>query len=345
VCRVSGAKIQIHHLDDDPANNDPDNLAVLCNTCHDDTLVIGGFGRKLDADQIRLYRDDWVRVVAQRRALAEATSDRNDTDEERRLQLITSVAEAYRENEEYELLAIHYNTIGNFELRDKYVEQALAKDPADSAIVFLRSLQGRVDLIPADVVEREEAAYTERDDKLQRARFYVQLGRFPEAAQDYVEGIAEALEERERIFSAAYYLKELSKSVLADELFAIALKQASDRDDLWWQVRALQELGWDSELDELVLEHAEEIEASGRGMLRILLAQARGRTDEADRLRIEEARGSQILQGSGGGGVLIREPRAAGDEETSGLQGDSSDASGGVRLDHVDHAGNTARDN
>src|SRR6266704_3516431 len=68
VCRVKGKSIQIHHIDDNPANNDPKNLAVLCLECHNDTQIWGGFGRKLNADQIVLYRDDWVSQVAKTRA-------------------------------------------------------------------------------------------------------------------------------------------------------------------------------------------------------------------------------------------------------------------------------------
>ncbi len=69
VCRVRGKPIQIHHVDENPANNDPQNLAVLCLECHNDTQIQGGFGRKLNADQIVLYRNDWVSHVAKTRAI------------------------------------------------------------------------------------------------------------------------------------------------------------------------------------------------------------------------------------------------------------------------------------
>ena len=67
VCRVAGKKLQIHHIDDDPSNNDIANLAVLCLECHGDTQITGGFGRRLSAEQVRLYRDDWNSVVAAKR--------------------------------------------------------------------------------------------------------------------------------------------------------------------------------------------------------------------------------------------------------------------------------------
>jgi hypothetical protein len=67
VCRERGKPIQIHHVDDNPADNEPENLAVVCVHCHNDTQVKGGFGRKLDALQVRQYRDDWVERVKKRR--------------------------------------------------------------------------------------------------------------------------------------------------------------------------------------------------------------------------------------------------------------------------------------
>ncbi len=50
----------------DRSNADPDNFAVLCVDCHDETQRRGGFGRQLNAAQIRRYRDDWKRAVAER---------------------------------------------------------------------------------------------------------------------------------------------------------------------------------------------------------------------------------------------------------------------------------------
>src|SRR5262245_26484079 len=62
ICRIN-RKVQIHHLDENPANHDPDNLAVLCLNCHDDTQLRGGFTRKLLALEIVQYRESWYRLV------------------------------------------------------------------------------------------------------------------------------------------------------------------------------------------------------------------------------------------------------------------------------------------
>jgi hypothetical protein len=69
VCRVKGKSYQIHHIDENPANNNFRNLAVLCLECHNETQIRGGFGRKLNADQVILYRDDWLTQVAKSRTM------------------------------------------------------------------------------------------------------------------------------------------------------------------------------------------------------------------------------------------------------------------------------------
>jgi hypothetical protein len=67
VCENRGAPVQIHHIDDDPGNNDPANLAVLCLICHRETQISGGFARNLSPAEDRLCRDQWVQRVAKRR--------------------------------------------------------------------------------------------------------------------------------------------------------------------------------------------------------------------------------------------------------------------------------------
>ncbi|MFT5468631.1 MAG: hypothetical protein ACI8UO_003742 [Verrucomicrobiales bacterium] len=75
VCNVKGKPFQIHHIDEDPSNNDSANLAVLCLECHDETMIKGGFGRKLNADQVIKYRDDWNERVKRRREAAVNVSE------------------------------------------------------------------------------------------------------------------------------------------------------------------------------------------------------------------------------------------------------------------------------
>lgn len=71
VCNKRGKRVQIHHIDDNPTNNDIDNLSVLCFDCHDQTMIKGGFGRKLEANQIIKYRSDWQDRVRSRKEKAD----------------------------------------------------------------------------------------------------------------------------------------------------------------------------------------------------------------------------------------------------------------------------------
>jgi hypothetical protein len=257
VCRSEGKPVQIHHIDENPANNAVANLAVLCFDCHRETQIRGGFDRKLDADQVILYRDDWYAVMSQRRAAAGQHRLSTAEAEDMSLAVSTSVAEIYRENKEYELLAIHYNAIGNSELRDKYIELALADASSDSSICFLRGLQARPNLIPPEVLQRELARYAKHEDFTQRGRLLARIGRTREAAIDYVRGILRSLEDG-NVFSAAYYIKELSEDGVVDDLFILELKRAEEQHDLWWQVRALQELEWHEELAQFLIAHRED---------------------------------------------------------------------------------------
>jgi len=283
VCRTPAKPVQIHHIDEDPSNHNPENLAVLCFDCHRETQIRGGFDRKLNGDQIILYRDNWIEIVSQTRALTEATKL---TDKPRSFEEATSLAEIYRENGQYKLLAMHYKNLPNPELRDKYIELALQKEPSDSDVIFLRYIQDRPDLIPDNVIQRELDRYEANEDWTQRARVFQHAGRPAEAAKDYVRGVTRSLS-TDRYFSAAFYLKEMFEDGVIDDLFALALKDAANRDDLWWQVRAMQELGWHTEIDALLLEHADRIRKSGDKLLCKLLAQAEG--DENTALNLKKS--------------------------------------------------------
>ncbi len=110
-CRAPNKTIQIHHIDDDPGNNDDDNLAVLCLECHNKTKL---FGRHLNAAQIRLYRNDWVLLVAKKHSSMTADQKDNflinafmklgDSYEEAKV-FIERVAESERERHKKLLLA------------------------------------------------------------------------------------------------------------------------------------------------------------------------------------------------------------------------------------------------
>ncbi|HWZ46479.1 MAG TPA: DUF3298 domain-containing protein [Candidatus Saccharimonadales bacterium] len=97
VCRQRGKPIQIHHIDDAPRNNESDNLAVLCFDCHRDTQIRGGFDRKLDAQQIRLYKVDWIERVEGARSQRLGSTELEVIDEKQRLRYL----QLREESEEY----------------------------------------------------------------------------------------------------------------------------------------------------------------------------------------------------------------------------------------------------
>ena len=66
VCRIPNKDVQIHHIDENPSNNEIKNLAVLCLQCHNDTQVSGGFGKKLTSGQVIKFRDEWLEIVKNR---------------------------------------------------------------------------------------------------------------------------------------------------------------------------------------------------------------------------------------------------------------------------------------
>ena len=278
VCRSKGKPVQLHHIDGNNRNSVYSNLAVLCLDCHTDTQIKGGFHRKLDAEQVALYRSDWVELVTRERVTTlKRITKQNDNGVD--IELVTSVAEILRERKQYEMLAIHYENYGNTELRDKYIALAL-KEPHDpSAEIYLRCLQSRQDLLSAETIEARIAEMKENEDWSQLGRLYVDLGRVEEAVECYCRVIVDALHEG-RSFPAAFYLKELCREKLFVPLFERAYRKSSEENDLWWQTRALQELGWDSELKDLLVQHKEEIEKSGDTFQKIELYAQTGERDK-----------------------------------------------------------------
>lgn len=62
--------VHIHHIDGDPSNNSPNNLALLCFDCHDRATITGSLSKKLSAGTIRKYRDHHYETVRSRRKAA-----------------------------------------------------------------------------------------------------------------------------------------------------------------------------------------------------------------------------------------------------------------------------------
>ena len=300
VCRVKGKAVQIHHLDEDPSNFREENLAVLCLDCHRETQIRGGFDRKLDADQVILYREDWIRLVVQSRAQEEAVREAARPEADLKVKIATSVAEVYLEHKEYELLAIHYHVLNQPDLRDKYIGLALRKSPTDYMVAVLRGIQGRPELIPKQVIKRELRRCDRHAFWNEKARFLRILGRTREAAESYVAGVLGCLREG-NTFAAAFYLKELFATGLTERLFEFAFEEARRDGQLWWQVRALQELDRQAELHSLLLDHAKEIESSADPNLLHALAHAQKDPKEILKAERHLAEESVWLRSANGG--------------------------------------------
>lgn len=88
VCRQRGKPVQLHHIDDNSSNSIGENLAVLCFDCHRETQIRGGFDRKLDASQVRLYKSDWLNRVEEKRSQERPSSVPEKIDRQRALRYL-----------------------------------------------------------------------------------------------------------------------------------------------------------------------------------------------------------------------------------------------------------------
>ena len=66
VCRNPSRKVEIHHIDEDPSNNEFSNLAVVCNDCQSDAHTKHAFARNLTPQLITLYNESWRSLVSDR---------------------------------------------------------------------------------------------------------------------------------------------------------------------------------------------------------------------------------------------------------------------------------------
>jgi hypothetical protein len=67
---------QLHHLDEDPSNNDPDNLVWLCLEHHEDAGKVGRASRRLSPHTIRKYRALLQSRIATQRRVRDAVERR-----------------------------------------------------------------------------------------------------------------------------------------------------------------------------------------------------------------------------------------------------------------------------
>jgi hypothetical protein len=84
VCHELRKSVQIHHIDEDPSNNDWENLAVLCLDCHSRVTGDEGLGRRYSVQEVILFKNGWEQQCAafHQQEAAENNSEGDDEDED-----------------------------------------------------------------------------------------------------------------------------------------------------------------------------------------------------------------------------------------------------------------------
>jgi hypothetical protein len=65
--------IHIHHIDEDPSNNDIDNLAPICPNCHSQAHSSSKLTKNLTAPRVKILRDKWYEYCDKRRDSLQAS--------------------------------------------------------------------------------------------------------------------------------------------------------------------------------------------------------------------------------------------------------------------------------
>ena len=59
MCHERGKNVQLHHIDGDNANNEHENLAVVCLDCHSKVTGNEGLGRSYSTGEVSIYKAKW----------------------------------------------------------------------------------------------------------------------------------------------------------------------------------------------------------------------------------------------------------------------------------------------
>ncbi|MCU1223079.1 MAG: endonuclease [Edaphobacter sp.] len=254
---MKGKPIQIHHIDDDHSNSTYENLAVLCFDCHTDTQIRGGFHRKLDSDQVILYRSDWQATVSRKRAQQRATEITEDNKSD--LGSLIKRIEELKAQRNYEELIFIFNNLNERELRDKYIELRLQKKRPFEEELYFRSMQGRLDLLSNEELKKHFADYEASEDWQDLARDYFLIGDKINGTKYMCKHVVRAISQG-NFFNAAFCVRALALNHPVDSLFEKALIENREKKDLFWELRSLEELGWTDELMSVIKENLETID-------------------------------------------------------------------------------------
>lgn len=64
---TEGHHIQIHHINSNKSDNRPENLAVLCNACHERLQDKLFMAQRLDPEELVKYKELWEKAVSEKR--------------------------------------------------------------------------------------------------------------------------------------------------------------------------------------------------------------------------------------------------------------------------------------
>jgi hypothetical protein len=83
ICRERRKHVQIHHIDGDPSNNDPENLAVVCLDDHSRVTGNEGLGRSFKPGEVAKYKRQWEGTCrAEGQTMPDDDEDEEEEDEE-----------------------------------------------------------------------------------------------------------------------------------------------------------------------------------------------------------------------------------------------------------------------
>jgi len=273
VCRVRGKPVALHTVSTADSNADaPPISVVLCLDCRNN---------QLPANELQARHQEWVSMVAceQLRTLHLPSRDLTHP-----FGATANLAEVLRDNQQYELLALLYHECGVIELRDKYIEKALAEQKSARAAISLRALQGRLAEVDSSLIVQELERHQANKDWLQLARLQIVLEHWSEAAQSYCRGIIEALACGDT-FSAGSIIQEMTRQAVPSALFEAALRHAADDNNFWWEVKCLQAMGWREELRDYVANKQAWVEKSGDLYLQLVLSRVLNNEDKVLQLQ------------------------------------------------------------
>ena len=87
ICHKRVGAIQIHHIDGDRNNNDPENLCVLCLDHHDEVEGKHGLGKSYTIDELRIYKKEWEETNK-----IQAKTPTNETLTNMEIEILTSLS-------------------------------------------------------------------------------------------------------------------------------------------------------------------------------------------------------------------------------------------------------------